>query len=79
MSAETVFTIIIGAASVISPAIIIAVLIHTNNSLRSQLTREHDSLVKKVDESIRHIIRAEEKLDSHTTNYDIHKKDSSNV
>ena len=63
MAVETVLTVIIGAASVISPAIIIAVLVHTNNSL-----------AKKVEESIRHIVRVEEKLDSHTTNYDIQKK-----
>ena len=56
------------------PAVIIAVILFTSNltnkridDLRSQLSREHDALAKKVD-------AIDSKLSEHIANYDVHVK-----
>lgn len=58
------------------PAVIIAVILFTSNltnkridDLRTQMSREHDNLTKKVD-------AIDVKLSEHITNYDIHTKQS---
>ena len=58
------------------PAVIIAVILLTSNltnkridDLRTQMSREHDNLAKKVD-------AIDTKLSEHITNYDVHTKQS---
>ena len=57
-------------------AVIIAVILFTSNltnkridDLRAQMSREHDTLAKKVD-------AIDTKLSEHITNYDVHTKQS---
>ncbi|MDE0298517.1 MAG: hypothetical protein OXN17_07795 [Candidatus Poribacteria bacterium] len=58
------------------PAVIIAVILFTSNltnkridDLRTQMSREHDNLTKKVD-------AIDVKLSEHLTNYDVHSMQS---
>lgn len=58
------------------PAVIIAVILFTSNltnkridDLRTQMSREHDNLAKKVD-------AIDTKLSEHITNYEVHTKQS---
>ena len=58
------------------PAVIIAVILFTSNltnkridDLRTQMSREHDNLAKKVD-------AIDTKLSEHITNYDVQTKQS---
>ncbi len=43
------------------------------DDLRDQMTREHDSLAKRVDETNRMLAETNKILVSHVSNYEIHK------
>lgn len=58
-------------------AVVIAVVIFVwRFPTKADLTREINGLSNKLEETIRHIVRVEQKLDSHTNNYDVHRKDN---